>query len=209
MNNTFPVKSYLFLAFVLETQACCSFLETVAIVCPGLVRFELHFESILPPSKRTGKTENGWEEGSKELTAEPPHRCCSLHPWSVKGGGWTRVAGRTILSFSSQNQKIEVKSPDATCDLQSLCGRVPRAAILCRLQPTQHSPPLDPFAHGRWLSTMNRQAGGSDHSSEAERSSLAGLFWRGRGYTAAQNTKSAFFKQCSKLVYRDQNYTFI
>lgn len=38
----------------------------------------------------------------------------------------------------------------------------PQAQILCRLQPTQHSPPLDPFAHGRWLSTMNRQAGGLD-----------------------------------------------
>lgn len=39
---------------------------------------------------------------------------------------------------------------------------VPQVESLCRVQPTQHSPPLDPFAYGRWLSTMNKQPGVSE-----------------------------------------------
>lgn len=48
--------SYLFFAFILETQTCCSLLEALAIICPGLVRLELHCGFILPSfRKKNGK----------------------------------------------------------------------------------------------------------------------------------------------------------
>lgn len=40
---------YLFFTLVLEAQTRRSLLETIAVVCPGLVRFELHCERIQLP----------------------------------------------------------------------------------------------------------------------------------------------------------------
>lgn len=104
--------SYLFFTFILETQTCCSFLKTLAVICPGLVRLELHCGFILPPSRKNTPGKNRERERSpapNQLTAEPPHRCrCSLHPWSDlvstkrKRRGWLETAQgipQTISDF--------------------------------------------------------------------------------------------------------------
>lgn len=89
--------SYLFFAFILEAQTRCSFFKALAIVSPGLVRLQLHHGWTVPPffqennkrkekkteKKNPGKDRERERGGSpNQLTAEPPHRCCSLHPWS-------------------------------------------------------------------------------------------------------------------------------
>lgn len=92
--------SYLFFAFILETQTRRSLLKALAIVCPGLVRLELHcwgggglfgllFSFLFFFFLKINPAKTHREE-KKKLTAEPPHRCCSLHPWSEMVGNQRR-----------------------------------------------------------------------------------------------------------------------
>lgn len=49
--------SYLFFAFILETQTRCSFFKALAIVSPGLIRLQLHHGWTVPPFRKTTKGE--------------------------------------------------------------------------------------------------------------------------------------------------------
>lgn len=81
--------SYLLLPFILEAQARRSFLKTLAVVRPGLVRFQLHYcgfqiSSALLEDRNQQKKKNKLSAQfvSKELTAVPTHRRLPLHPRS-------------------------------------------------------------------------------------------------------------------------------
>ena len=165
--------SYLFFAFILETQTRRSLLEALAIVCPGLVRLELHcggfclasfffffFFKQKPAKKKKNQQHRGEnnnkkevveeeeEGGPKELTAEPPHRCCSLHPWSEMVGnqrrrgcwrdpnGSRQVCPGFMFSPWKKNlqsrlgrrggEKTQVKAPADARDFQSAVSVQPR-----------------------------------------------------------------------------------
>lgn len=63
-------ESHLFFAFVLKTQTSGSFLEALSIICPGLVRLQLHFIFILRHSLcKQPKMESGSGGGPKTVNS--------------------------------------------------------------------------------------------------------------------------------------------
>lgn len=66
----YTAESYLFFAFVLKTQTSGSLLEALAIICPGLVRLQLHFIFILRHSiYKRPKMESGSGGGPKAVNS--------------------------------------------------------------------------------------------------------------------------------------------
>lgn len=157
-------ESHLFFAFVLKTQTSGSFLEALSIICPGLVRLQLHFIFILrhslckQPKMESGsgggpKTVNSTAAASLALSASAV-RSVTRGMRSSKRSRGSRRAKAALCPHQCGvfrgRKKLQALRPAAASDFQSgKCVKVRRRAtyVADKAQPSSGTICAWPLTH--------------------------------------------------------------